>query len=493
MSRIQLLFALLIGITHAHHVTAAPWISPGDPTLRHDLHVLADAGLISTPMMAWPLPWGSIISDLDSFKRSNHPIDAHAEAALDRVKIRILRETRLFEPSARISLAASKEPPRLRGFFAEPRANWEANATIGWTGERFASQLAITTVNGDPIDGQRLRLDGSWGAMALGNWLVTIGMVDRWWGAGWDDNLILSTNTRPIPALSVQRNFPDRFESAWLRWLGPWSTSIVMGQLENQRVVPQARFFGWQFNFKPLPTLELALERTAQWCGKERPCGLGTFLDLLAGRDNVDAAEIRTEPGNQLAGLSIRYVSPFGALYAQVTGEDEAGGLPSRHLGLLGIERALRWHDHNILLRVEAAGTTCGVISGDRHYDCAYRHHIYRSGYRYRGRVIGSSLDEDSRALSISALLVSDRGPEWFAAVRHADLNRHDLNGSASELAGVKKRMTSLNITHRRGYPWAHITVGIGFDWIRQRIPIREEFDVRAFVQWRSNIQYPMN
>ena len=56
MLRIQLALALLWGMTHVHYATAAPWISPGDPTLRLDLYVLADAGLISTPMMAWPRP-----------------------------------------------------------------------------------------------------------------------------------------------------------------------------------------------------------------------------------------------------------------------------------------------------------------------------------------------------------------------------------------------------------------------------------------------------
>jgi hypothetical protein len=46
----------------------------------------------------------------------------------------------------------------------------------------------------------------------LGNWSTSLGKVDRWWGPGWDGSLILSTNARPIPAISLDRRIAEPFE-----------------------------------------------------------------------------------------------------------------------------------------------------------------------------------------------------------------------------------------------------------------------------------------
>jgi len=41
------------------------------------------------------------------------------------------------------------------------------------------------TVVADPDDDRELRPDGSYLAMSLGNWMVSAGYLDRWWGPGW--------------------------------------------------------------------------------------------------------------------------------------------------------------------------------------------------------------------------------------------------------------------------------------------------------------------
>jgi hypothetical protein len=119
---------------------------------------------------------------------------------------------------------------------------------------------------------------------------------------------------------------------------------VIFGQLENERHIPDTQFFGMRFTFRPLPTLEIGLSRSAQWCGEGRPCDASTFFDLLLGRDNRGDDDINpeNEPGNQLAGYDFRW-SPtiFGhrlAAYGQLIGEDEAGGFPSRYIGQFGVE-----------------------------------------------------------------------------------------------------------------------------------------------------------
>ena len=56
-------------------------------------------------------------------------------------------------------------------------------------------------------------LDGSYIAARLGNWSASLGQQERWWGPGWDGSLILSTNARPIPAVSFDRRVPEPFET----------------------------------------------------------------------------------------------------------------------------------------------------------------------------------------------------------------------------------------------------------------------------------------
>jgi hypothetical protein len=63
--------------------------------------------------------------------------------------------------------------------------------------------------------------------------MFAAGFMQRWWGPGWDGSLILSSNARPIPALSVDRNYSDPFGLPVLRRLGPWSASVGMGQLDD--------------------------------------------------------------------------------------------------------------------------------------------------------------------------------------------------------------------------------------------------------------------
>ena len=47
-------------------LSAAPLVAPGDSALRHDIQLLADLGLITTPVTSWPLSWGAILNDLEA-------------------------------------------------------------------------------------------------------------------------------------------------------------------------------------------------------------------------------------------------------------------------------------------------------------------------------------------------------------------------------------------------------------------------------------------
>ncbi len=471
---------------------ASPWLAPGDGAIRSDVQLLADAGLITAPVNTWPLPWGEIARAIGQANIA--VLNSTEHAALVRLQQRAAHETRSSGVSRNLRLALSASPRLIRDFSNTPREEIEAQAGIGWTGLRFTYNLQLTLVN-DPSDDRELRLDGSYAGVALGNWMISAGAVDRWWGPGWGGSLILSTNARPVPAISINRNYADPLDIRFLRWVGPWTLNAFMGQLESDREVPEARLFGVRFAFRPLQSLEIGISRTAQWCGGDRPCDGSTFIDLLLGDDN--RVDPENEPGNQLAGADVRW-SPTGlglpvAVYAQFTGDDEAGGLPSRYIGLLGGE--LWGHSARLggsyRVYAEAVNTASDFYS-DTLFDFAYDHFIYRTGYRYRGRSLGYGTDNDARAVSIGARLQKDNGQQWNALVQLAELNR-GIRGTGSlnernSIAAEPTDFVAVEVQHERAWGPHQWQFALGYVSFDPQSAESSDDDVRATVQW--NIKF---
>lgn len=471
---------------------ADPIITPGNAALRHDIQRLADAGVISGPVTTWPLAWGPIAEDLREFDLELQ-LPADVKQSLARVRTRAMWEMQIdtLRFDARLSIA--EEPARMRSFSEWPRESGEIGGGISWTGDRLSVNLNGQTVD-SPADGEEYRADGSSIAVILGNFSISANTLDRWWGPGWDGNLILSNNARPIPSISLERNFTDPFDSKWLRWLGPWDLAVHYGQFETDRHIPNARFFGMRFNFRPLRSLEIGLSRTAQWCGSGRPCGFDAFTDLLLGRDNVGDAGIGrdNEPGNQLAGIDLRWaMTVFDipvAVYGQFIGEDEAGGFPSRYLGQLGFETSgmlgarwsYRWFG-------EFAGTSCQFHESTELFNCAYNHGIYRTGYRYRGRAIGHAADNDARIISTGLMLLDDRQTQWSALIRYGALNRGGAPDARNSLTPTRQDVASFDLTHSRLFKYGQIEIGLGIERTDDDIGGETSNEGRAFLQWRSS------
>jgi hypothetical protein len=269
--------------------------------------------------------------------------------------------------------------------------------------------------------------------------------------------------------------------------------NVIFGQLVEERAVPNAQFFGMRINFRPLKSLEIGLSRTAQWCGDDRPCGLSTFLDLLLGKDNVgDGGTTEdNEPGNQLAGIDVRWTNLwFGtpvSLYGQMIGEDEAGGFPSRYLGQFGVEgsgitrgeNSYRWY-------AEVAGTSCDIVKQTVLYDCAYRQNIYKSGYTHRARIIGHGLDRDALVISAGVVGVTPNGNSWQVLGRLGELNRVGAEPDHT-VAPEPQELASIDVQYSRITTIGQFEFGLGFE---QREVIGtgvETSDTRGFLQWTSH------
>jgi hypothetical protein len=475
----------LLGICAVEFAHADPWLAPGDERLRADVQLLADAGILHGPITTWPMSWPDIARD--ALGASESGLDEATANALLRVQ-RLSRAASM-RGFAGIGLRASGayEPAPIRGFAETPREEGEIALRASWLSQHFAMNLQ-GTVAFDPDDGKQYRPDGSYVGVNIGNYMISAGFMERWWGPGWDGSLILSSNARPIPSVTLERNYTDPFKTKLLSWIGPWRASIAVGEAESGGVaVPDVRFLAARLNFKPRPWLELGLTRTAQWCGGDRQCNWQTFRDLLIGRDNQtdDSAVSARQPGNQMAGYDMRLRSPWNplalAVYAQFIGEDEAGGLPSKFLGLFGLESwgTSRFGAHRV--RVEYADTACNFSRQEPEFGCGYRNAIYPQGYAFRGRTIGHTIDNDSRMYSLGAILTRPGGNSLSLTLRRLELNR---DGGVHPISTVPADSDNVELRYSRALRSSSVIFGIAYFGGDDMAD--SEAGMRGFITWQQ-------
>jgi len=454
----------------AYKVFAEPYLAPHDPFIRHEIRLFGDRDGFTGLQNSWPLDLGGI-----SMMKSNTSEDL-PHNLLDE---RISKESNSGFSPIFTTIGLSDDRVTARGFGPEPRSSFATNASFSWMNDRFAGKLSLNAFYGMKTDWKGRKeegfaLDGSYIAARLGNWSANFGQVERWWGPGWDGSLILSSNARPIPAVSIDRRVPEPFETKWLSWMGPWSFHSFIGRLEKERTISDPYIWGMRGEVRPafIDGLEVAFFRMMQLGGKGRPEGFSTWMDAFLSQDNYgrntgndDASQ---EPGNQLAGIDFRWKffdSPF-AIYGQVVGEDEDKFLPNCLMFQYGVEGWLKLDDSTLRIFAEYADITSYWWKYDdsQRRNISYGHHIYKDGYRYRGRPIGHWADQDSQILSIGGFLQKGGGTGWGATLRSGDLNE-DGSGSNSVSNGANSGYFSIDLFNARKYQRRKFSVYSSLGW----------------------------
>ena len=488
-------FAFLLLILAALSAQADPLARPGDMLLRHDIKLLVDAGIIDLPVGTWPIPWNDIFTQLNRAPavRPSPEVDGAMVSLRDRAR-RELEKDR-FSWTARASIAAN--PRMIRTFEDTPREDAEAGLALSWTGNRFTANIAAAYAY-NPLDGEEFRPDDTYLGVALGNWMVTAGWQQRWWGPGNDASSILSSNARPRPGMTLQRTLSTPFETKWLSWIGPWNLTTFMEYLDDERQTKDPLLWGFRVGFRPLPGLEINVSRTAMWCGEGRPCNFSTFVDVLKGNDNKGQNTTpEEEPGNQLAGYDIRWSLPRNipvALYMQWTAEDgRPQGVPlGSLLRLVGAEHwgSIRGFAHRT--HIEVAETICregGFGGSNKKPDCAYTHPLYPTGYRYNQRVMGHSIDADGRSYSLGSTLVESDGHTWSVTLRYMQINTVSFNGNPDpnhSLSPTPQDRADIQLTHVRSTLLGRIHIGIGYSYLDDEATGANTSDITGFVSWST-------
>ncbi len=489
---IRISFALLIWLAMTASAAAGPLASPGDMLLRHDIRLLVDEGVINLPVATWPIPWGNIHDQLSQPTETAQSVAA--VAAMQRLRERARWELDTGAMYFTAWASGAVEPRVIRTFEDTPREQAEAGLALSWTGSWLTANLSGAYVN-DPIDGDEFRPDDTYVGAVLGNWMITAGWQQRWWGPTNDGGSILSSNARPRPGIALQRNLSTPFETKWLRWMGPWTMTTFMEQLDDEREVNDVLLWGFRFSFVPLQGLEIGITRTAMWCGDGRPCDLDTFIELLKGNDNRGVnVSPEDEPGNQLAGYDIRWALPKDipvALYIQWTAEDgRPNGVPlGSLLRMAGVEHWGQIGSVSHRTHFEWADTNCregGAGFSDRKPNCAYNHPTYPTGYRYNMRALGHSIDGDGLSYSLGSTLVQSGGHSWNVILRYMEINRFGAPDPRHTHSATPQDRVDIQISHERTTRFGRFHAGIGYAYLDDEATATDTSDLTGFIRWST-------
>ena len=447
-----------------------PFLAPNDPFIRHEIRYLGDESGLDGVQNTWPLNLGGISAMLskDGVQGSSSLLDN-----------RLSNESDSGWSPIFTTIGLADDRVTARGFGPEPRSSFATNASVSWMNDRFAAKLSLNAFYGMEKDwkgrvDEGFALDGSYVAARLGNWSASFGQQERWWGPGWDGSLILSTNARPIPAISVDRRIPEPFESKWLSWIGPWSFHSFVGRMEKERTVANPYLWGMRGEVKPtiLNGLEVGFFRMIQLGGDGRPEGFSTWVDAFLSQDNYGANtgnnDRSKEPGNQLAGIDLRWKvmdAPF-ALYGQLVGEDEDKFLPNCLMFQYGAESWLELEDSTLRVFAEYADLTSYWWTDDpRTRNITYGHHIYNDGYRFIGRPIGHWSDQDSQILSFGGVFQKKNGIGWGSTIRIGKLNEDGTGSNSTVSANTSTDYSAVEIFNARQYVEYKFAVNTTIGW----------------------------
>jgi hypothetical protein len=442
------------------------YVDSSDLYLRTDLQLLAEYGVITTPINTYPLRWQAMGSQLSKVEISQLP---HAlTGAYQRVYQRFLHAQ---HPSivGSVHLAQASEAAQFRHFGSDYREARQAGASLSFQTDNFAAQGAMT-VAANPADGKNVRPDQSYLALVAGNWAFSAGYVAQWWGPGVDSALHRSTNARPMPSIMLTGH-QDR---PWLSWLGGWSFQSSLSKMEHERFIPNPLLWSHRFNFRPFHAFEVGLSWTSQLCGEGIQCGFKAFKEVLSSGyacpETLPNCQLdsQSKKGNQMAGIDLQYRAlwfghPF-SFYYERTCEDSGGSGPldiADCAALAGAHSWLPWAQPQLKLLIEYADTMVACGTDRKAYNCFYEHSTYRSGSRYYQRSLGSTYDSDARTWVLGVVSQFADESALYATVRNIKLNHDGVTIDTSWTPTInKQKIVQLDLNYQQPLWYGTLKVG---------------------------------
>ena len=497
----------LIPLGFCSLLSAEPWVDTSNIFLRSNIQLLADTGLINTPVTTFPLMWHDIARDLKTIPLAN--LSAKQKNAYSYVnhQYRLAKKSR---KTLKANVASADK--RFTGYGDNFRDGNSVTFSSSFMTDSLAANITTSYIN-SPDDGDNLRLDGSYVAAFVGNWVFSAGKQDRWWGPAWDTSLSLTNNARPMPALAISRKSAIGLDIPFTDHSIPWTVTSFMGMMDDDRVINDALLWGFRLNFKPAANWEVGITRLAQWSGDGRPSNLNTFWRVLKGEDNcggngptIEECLNGEEPGNQLGGYDIRWSStvlqqPLSVYFTMFAEDgDRKGGLSffGEERYQLGLDTYLNFLDNDWRVYLEATDTyaLCSDgVNGDGTSDignCYYEHGTYKTGMRYKGRSLGSSYENDASTLVLGMISQSSNETNYEFKFRWLQLNKDNSDkapGNAqigNTVTEIAEDVFMLSSKVQHNYRNWRFTVGADISQSKFDNDISNETDINGYF----NIEY---
>jgi len=442
-------FLLISTLIVSTYSLAEPWIDTSDIYLKANIQLLADTGHILTPVTTYPLMWHDIVRDLKKINQSN--LTSNQKSAYNYInhQFRLAKKNQ-----TRIKAQVGIENKRFVSFGDTHSDKNSVAVHSSFMYSNFAAKIAPSYTH-NPIDGKKTRFDESYIAAFMGNWVLSFGRQNRWYGPTWDTSLSLTNNARPITALTISRKSAQPFIIPFTEFDIPWTVTSFMGQLDDERTVKDTLLWGFRLNFKPFKNLEVGITRLAQWGGEGHSKSLSTFWDILIGRTNCGVDDLvcdenNPNPANQQAGYDLRYsfnlfdvpMSFYGQKFAE-DGSADAMSYLSKAQPQFGFDAHVNIIGKPSTVFIELADSLadCGVR--DKIGDCYYEHSTYATGMRYNGRTIGSTYDNDAKTYVLGAISQLNTNTRLTTKLRYLDLN-YDNSDKAPNNPIIGNPVTSI-------------------------------------------------
>jgi hypothetical protein len=247
--------------------------------------------------------------------------------------------------------------------------------------------------------GDRIRQLGTAVVASLGNYAISFGTEEMWWGAGHFAPLMFSNNASPFPAVRIQ-NIHPKLLPWFFRYLGQFRYQVFFGQLDDDRYFKHPWIDGQIFSFKPLPTFEIGFTHAILFGGSHNNnYDAEGFLGRATGFRTGNPSEGNT---HSRGGAYVKFYFPSLRglqVYQEVVGNDNLSNTGA--IGHFLPFRSVSYEGGIYLPRLTADGLTdfrfeCAVLSSNDqdHSDSLY--------WAYNGNVMGNYMGPNASEVTLA-------------------------------------------------------------------------------------------
>ena len=335
------------------------------------------------------------------------------------------------DTNLKMSVGTSINSKNTLGFYNNLRARNKSNINFNleYSKRNLSSQLSL---NFDDYD--KLSFDNSYVNYEKGIANLNIGKVDRIWSFSKRSSLILSSNSRPLEALSLK--LENKFNMNWLSSTANWSFELINGPTKNSLNGKNSMLTGARVVISPSEKLSFEFLQTAQW-GNQDDKLYSTNIDVLL---PIDTNTGKNSYINKLGGFGLSYTLPSNKntyrFYSQAIGEDEAGGLPSCYAWMIGLELAAPKMKFPTTLSIEAIDTR---IKKSTHGFCGANFMYNNNKYDYINydTVLGVPIDTEGTSIELFGQSHVNKNLDInystkFLSINDKDYSRHRLSSKRS-------------------------------------------------------------